>query len=346
MRILFVALRHDYGIASRGLGFEYYNFYEPLVKLGHDVTYFDLGESSRGRRAGSADSAFTAAVAGNRPDLVFTFLFGEELSPKAIGQVTARGIQTLNWFADDHWRFEEFTRRYAPSFAWVATTARSALPKYAALGIKNVIKTQWGAAHHLYRPTYRPLRYDVTFVGQVYGERRGVVDQLVASGLPVQTWGTGWGVRRWHRAAARVPVVRHVGGRRLLARAQASTRCDQMQMIEIFGTSRINVNLTDSSQASEAQIKGRTFEVPACGGFLLTGWAQDIERYYEPDREMVAFHDAADLQDKAHHYLNHDRDRARIARAGYARTLADHTYERRFSEIFATMGLPQARPLG
>jgi spore maturation protein CgeB len=345
MRILFAALRHDYGIASRGLSFEYYNFYEPLVKLGHDVTYFDLGQGSPGSGAGSADSAFMSAVEGNRPDLVFTFLFGDELSPTAIGQVTARGIPTLNWFADDHWRFEEFTSRYAPNFAWVATTAQSALPKYAALGVTNVIKTQWAAAQHLYRPTNRPLRYGVTFVGQVYGERRGVIEGLRASGLPVRAWGTGWGVRRWHRVAARLPVVSGVGGRRLLAKVQGGTRCDQMQMIEIFGTSRINLNLADSSQQAEAQIKGRTFEVPACGGFLLTGWAQDLEQYYEPDREMAVFYDAADLHEKTRYYLSHESDRARIAHAGYVRTVADHTYQRRFSEIFTRMGLPRPRPL-
>ena len=344
MKILFVALRHDYGIASRGLGFEYFNFYEPLVNLGHEVTYFDLGASSTGVD-GSADAAFADAVERNRPDLVFALLFGDELSPTAIAEVTARGVPTLNWFADDHWRFEEFTSRYAPSFTWVATTAQSALPKYAALGVKNVIKSQWGAAHHRYRPSDLPIRHDVTFVGQVYGERREVIDGLVDSGLPVQTWGTGWQVRRWHRAAARIPVMRNVGGRQLLARAQASTRCDQMQMIEIFGTSRVNVNLTESSQTGEAQIKGRTFEVPACRGFLLTGGAQDLESYYEPDREIVVFHDTTDLKDKARFYLSHERDRARIASAGYARTLAEHTWERRFSAILATLGLPRLEPL-
>ena len=69
MQILFVALRHDYGIVSRGLGFEYFKFYEPLVNLGHEVTYFDLGASSTGV-ADSAHAAFADAVERNRPDLV------------------------------------------------------------------------------------------------------------------------------------------------------------------------------------------------------------------------------------------------------------------------------------
>jgi spore maturation protein CgeB len=183
------------------------------------------------------------------------------------------------------------------------------------------------------------LSHDVTFVGQLYGERGAVIDRLAQSGIHVETWGTGWGVRRWHRAAAKAPVVRSVGGRRILSRAQERTRADQQQMIEIFGTSRVNINLTDSSQAGEAQIKGRTFEVPACGGFLLTGWAQELEAYFEPGREVAVFRDTDELVDKSRFYLDHEESRRQIALAGYQRTVAEHTYERRLSELIRSMGL-------
>lgn len=338
MRILFAALQYDYGVRERGFGFEHYNFYEPLLALGHDVRFLDLGEGARPGVAGTADDALHRAVEQQPPDLVFSVLFGDELTPGAIAAVTTSGVPTLNWFADDHWRFEDFTRRYAPSFSWVTTTDRAALPRYAAIGCTDVVKTQWAAAQHRYRPSGRPLQHEATFVGQVYGERAEIVAAVRRAGVPVQTWGTGWDVRRWHRLAAREPLGR-LGGARVLARAQATSRCSQEEMVAIFGESRVNLNLTEASQGGESQIKGRTFEVPACGGFLLTGAAEDLEHYYEPDREVAVFHDRAELVELARYYLDHEDERARVARAGYTRTIAEHTYELRFRAIFAAMGI-------
>jgi spore maturation protein CgeB len=339
MRVVFAAHRYDYGRPERGLSFEHFNFYEPLVHLGHDVTYFDIGETVRGGRPDLTDEKLVATVRQAAPDLLFTFLYADEISPEAIATVTGSGVPTVNWFADDHWRFESFTRRYAPSYAWVATTAESALEKYAALGCSNVVKTQWAAAHHRYRPSTAPMRYDATFVGQVYGDRPALVGALSDAGVPVRTWGTGWAEKRWHRAVGHRPVLRSLGGAKVLAAAQARTRCSQEEMVEIFGTSRLNLNFTEASQGSEAQIKGRTFEVPACGGFLLTGRSAHLDEYYRPDHEVVVFEDAQDLVDKARFYLSHETARARVAAAGLRRTLAEHTYEHRFAELFRRMGL-------
>jgi spore maturation protein CgeB len=340
VKVLFAAHRHDYGKPERGLSFEYFNFYEPLTHLGNEVSFFDIGEHAPAGVPGSADAALAAAVRKVAPDLLFTFLYAHEISPGAVAAVTATGVPTLNWFADDHWRFEDFSSRYAPSYAWIATTAASALPKYAALGCTNVIKTQWAAAHHRYRPSGEPLRYDATFVGQAYGERPALVARLRAEGVQVETWGTGWAERRWHRAVAHRPVVRSLGGRRVLAAAQARTRCNQDDMIQIFGTSRLNLNFTEASQGNEAQIKGRTFEVPACGGFLLSGRSAHLEEYYVPGQEVVIFEDPSDLIEKARYFLANESARARVAAAGYLRTLAEHTYEHRFAEIFRKMQLP------
>ncbi len=43
-RLLYVALKYDYGIRERGLSFEHHTFYDALVNMGHDVLYFDIGE--------------------------------------------------------------------------------------------------------------------------------------------------------------------------------------------------------------------------------------------------------------------------------------------------------------
>ena len=90
------------------------------------------------------------------------------------------------------------------------------------------------------------------------------------------------------------------------------------------------------------QIKGRNFEVPGCGGFMLTGKADDLENYYQFGKEIVCFEDIHDLIDKIRYYLAHEEERAAIARAGYERTLREHTYAHRFEAIFKEMNLTHA----
>jgi spore maturation protein CgeB len=322
MKILYVAMKYDYGDKSRGLSFEHATFYDSLVNMGHDLTYFDFMTLFQEQGFDEMNSLLWDQVLRERPELVFCVLFRDELNKDTIKRIsTETETVTLNWFCDDHWRFDDFSRHWAPMFNWVTTTASSALPKYKALGYDNVIKTQWACNHFMYKPCAGPLEYDVTFVGQVYGNRRQVVSSLRQAGIDAHAWGFGW----------------------------ENGRLSQEEMIRLFSQSRINLNLTAASRQGvlsflswkrrTEQIKGRNFEVPGCGGFLLSGRADNLEQYYELGAEIVCFDNTRDLVEKARYHLAHEEERARIAEAGYLRTLRDHTYEHRFNEIFARIGL-------
>lgn len=337
MRILFVAPLYDYGMVERGYGFEYYNFYEPLLDMGHEVSYFDVNGAPAGDRV---SGALLDKVERDKPDLLFACLFRDELRPDVIRQISDGGATTTyNWFCDDHWRFDSFTRLWAPSFNFVSTTAKSALPRYAEAGIANVLSTQWAAATKRYRPDDLPLRYDVTFVGQKYGDRGDVLESVRKAGIDVETWGTGWGVRRFDRWLLSRRGISKLGGTRILRHQEGATRCSQEEMVAIFEQSRISLNLTEPSQGSERQIKGRTFEIPACRGVLLTGPAEGVEEYFEPGREMVVYDDATEIPQLCRSLLADDARLARIREAGYRRTIAEHTYRHRFTTLFDQMGL-------
>ena len=87
------------------------------------------------------------------------------------------------------------------------------------------------------------------------------------------------------------------------------------------------------------QIKGRNFEIPGCGSFCLTEYADDLESYYEIGEEIECFSTVKEAPEKIRYYLSHEEAREAIAKAGYERTLREHTYEKRFQEIFHRMGL-------
>ena len=351
MRILYIAQKYDYGKPEKGFSFEHHNFYETLVKMngsGHEVIYFPFDEVMRDVGRDKMNKKLLEVVEKKRPDLCFFFIFTDEIKKKTIKRITGRGdTVTFNWFTDDHWRFSIYSRHWAPFFNWVSTTDSKAPAKYKKVGYENVIKTQWACNHFVYKRIGEGLKHDVTFVGQPHGGRREIVDDIGRAGVPIECWGGGW----------------------------PNGRIGQDDMIKLFSESKINLNLTMSSGsfrlepiakifinrrvddsyqlrnpvswpanfiswASERteQIKGRNFEVPGSGGFLLTSDADNLTDYFEDGREIVIFKDTADLIDKAKYYLSHENERASIAEAGYQRTIRDHTYEKRFNDIFTAMG--------
>jgi spore maturation protein CgeB len=310
LRILYVALRHDYGDPARGLSYEEHAFYHSLLMMGHEMIRFDPVATAA--RAGRARTSRMLREIAHRytPDLMFTALFQDDLDQDVVADISARSVTTtFNWFADDHWRYERFSRRWAPAFNWVGTTSSAALEKYRRDGVMNVLHTQWACNAHLYRPLDVPRTIEVSFVGQPHGNRRAVIDQLRARGIAVRTFGLGW----------------------------PEGRVTQREMIEIFSRSKINLNLSNASRGEAEQVKGRDFEVPGCRGFLLTKVSADIAACYDVGREIACYDGADDLAEKIRYYLARDDEREAIAAAGYRRTMLEHTYARRFGALFDRM---------
>lgn len=356
MKILYVAMKYDYGRPERGYSFEHYNFYDSLVKMDggrHEIVYFPFDEIMKESGRGGMNEKLLEAARAEKPDLCFFSLFTDEIKKATIKKISREtGVPTFNWFSDDHWRFYNFSKYYAPAFSWISTTDSRAPEKYEKTGYENVIKTQWACNHFLYKPVESETGYGVTFVGQPHSDRREIVEKIRSAGVEVDCFGTGW----------------------------PNGHVSQNKMIGIFSSSRINLNLTKASGIIGAkplakiflnkradgsyrlhnplywidnfrslwnkrreQIKGRNFEVPGCGGFLLTAGADNLEDYYEDGREIVIFRDTADMIDKIKYYLAHDEERKKIAHAGYERTVREHTYEKRFNKIFETIGLTGRR---
>jgi spore maturation protein CgeB len=330
VRILYVGMAYDYGDPARGASFEETNFRSALEGMGHDVVAFDFMERERvaGREQMRRELVAAAAEAG--ADLAFFCIFTDQLDAGTIEAVGRQGgAPTVNWFTDDHWRFESFSRHLAPSFDLAVTTDPDAVPKYAAAGIGNVLLSQWACNRYAYSKVSDAIEHDVTFVGQPHGNRPELMERLREAGYEVEAWGAGW----------------------------PAGRLDHDEMVRVFSTSRINLNPSNSSlppntlrarvgrlvrRQSEPprppQIKGRNFEVPGCGGFLLTERVPHLERYFELGREAAVYEDAEDLIDQVGHWLAHEDERAAVAEAGYRRVMAEHTYDHRFEEIFRRAG--------
>lgn len=319
MKIVYVAMKYDYGDPARGLSFEHTNFYETLINMGHNIIYFDFMSIFKEKGKEQMNQQLLDLVQKEKPNLVFFCLFTDEFKKETIRQI-GQIAPTFNWFCDDHWRFDNYSKFWAPYFTYISTTATSAIPKYKKIGYKNVIKTQWACNHFTYKKMNLPSKHDVTFIGQSYGNRKKIIDTLRSADINVETWGYGW----------------------------ENGRVSQEEMIKIFNQSKININLSNSYQPwwkniiygqEHQQIKGRNFEIPGCGGFTLSGQADNLGDYYKTEEEIVTYKNIRNLIKKVKYYLLHNKERECIAQAGYERTINEHTYEKRFNEIFKTMKL-------
>jgi spore maturation protein CgeB len=317
-RIAYIASRWDYGDPRRGPSFEEVNFRSALEGAGHDVYSYDFVTRFQQIGRTMMNAELERFVREAEPDLAMFVLFKDEIRPETIRRLTNDGILTFNWFCDDHWRFDDFSRHYAPAFAFVATTHPESVPRYHACGYDRVILSQWACNHYAYdRQGLEPV-YDVSFVGQRYGDRPKTVLALRKAGFDVHCWGRGWD----------------------------NGRIDQAGMVRTFEASRINLNLSNSypgrwwrRRPPVSQIKARVFEVPGSGGFLLTESVPHVEDYFVVGEELSTFEGTIDLIEKVEYWLDHEDARAQAAERGYARVRAEHTYDHRFARIFDVAGL-------
>ena len=348
-------MKYEYGDRSRGYSFEHCNFFDSLRSMGHDLLYFDFMTAEKQLGRHRMNKRLVDIADSENPDLMFTVLYRNQLSKRAVRQISERmNTVTVNWFCDDHWRFETFSRFWAHSFNWVVTTESTAMPKYRALGYDHAIQSQWACNHSLYRRLDCPKKYDVSFIGQPHGDRRDVIGGLEDRGIRVHTWGHGWKngrlshhemIERFNETRINLnlpaastsskPRLRH----RLRAAAQDTALWWRQQKSCRGNVSEAKKPNRDEGNFSD-QIKGRNFEVPGCGGFLLTGMADNLGDFYRPGKEIECYRDVDSMARTIRYHLKHEAERQAIADAGYRRTLNEHTYANRFSTIFKRVGLP------
>ncbi len=101
----------------------------------------------------------------------------------------------------------------------------------------------------------------------------------------------------------------------------------------VFKRAKINLNISLRSILSGIPL--RAFDIMGAGGFLLTNYQADFLDYFIPDEDFVFYDSKKDLLSKIDYYLNHETERAQIAKNGLRKISADHTYVHRVNEILS-----------
>jgi spore maturation protein CgeB len=258
-----------------------------------------------------AEARLVAAIRNQQPDLVL-FVKSDDLHGwvyRALRRAAPRAVLAV-FHPDDPFRLDGHGGASHPRallqmgaidsyFLWSHELCAQA----AARGARGVTYLPFAADPELHHPVELTERdrstygADVCFVGNWDPEREGWLRRLDFCDLAI--WGNGyWSTRcrdRWLRTRWR--------GRELVG----------AEMAKAALASRVNVNVLRVQNKGACNM--RTFELPACGGFMLHERSADLPGLFRPGVECDDFGSPAELVDKVRQYLAPEQEERRRALA-------------------------------
>jgi len=97
-----------------------------------------------------------------------------------------------------------------------------------------------------------------------------------------------------------------------------------------FADSAINIDI--NSLHMPTVVNSRLFDVPLCGGFVITDYREGMYDLFHED-EIVCYKSIDDLKEKVDYYLKHPDDRIKIINRARKRILNQHMYTHRVQYI-------------
>jgi hypothetical protein len=324
-----------------------------LERLGHNVVPFNLLDylphnpllrklehrAQMGPNVTRLNRDLLALAEAEKPDVFWADkLLG--LRPETLEKMRALGIRTVSYMIDNAFgpRRDPGWRLYMkciPFFDLHAVQRDKNIADYTSRGAQNVIKIQTAfepTAHFPPPPGYYPTAFpdarrtrSVSFIGTPYDNRADFLTRLwrdlstpvVISGNPV-----------WRKhLAPDVAAAIYTGG-------------------ELFGADyreaiwRSKINLSFLTHSNEDEFAHKSFEIAACGGFLLAERSAGHAARFVEDEEAVFFTGIEECAEKILRYLPDEAARERIAAAGHARAMRDgYDNDTQVSRILARLQL-------
>jgi len=137
----------------------------------------------------------------------------------------------------------------------------------------------------------------VTFIGFGEQDRFEKVNYLAQNGIIVHVWGNGWTKKMRRNAHPNLKIY----GSPLLGDDYS------------IALSNSAINLCFLRKLNRDLHTSRTFEIPACEGFMVAERTHEHSEYFEEDVEAAYFDDEAELLSKVLYYLDRPDKRREIS---------------------------------
>lgn len=142
--------------------------------------------------------------------------------------------------------------------------------------------------------------FDVLFIGSAEKDRYEMMKYLSENGIRVNVFGNMW-TNSGFKSNPNLKIHRHSLEGKNYREAISSSK------ITLCFLRKINDDLQTS----------RSFEIPACRGFMLAERTSEHTRIFKEDREAVFFSNKEELLEKTIYYLKNEKKRENIRDNGY-----------------------------
>lgn len=190
---------------------------------------------------------------------------------------------------------------------------------------------------------YLPLAFDERILARLQSEGVGSHPSLnrprqvlFVGGLDPRVWGSGVTLLE-HLVRAGIGL--DVFGYRVEALPKASPLRQRyrgeawgLDMYRLMASAKIVVNRHGAVAEGHAN-NMRLYEATGVGALVLTESAPNLPQLFQPNGEVVTYKGRDDILVKLRQLLAADDERQAIAVAGQERTLTEHTYTRRMSQL-------------
>ncbi len=162
---------------------------------------------------------------------------------------------------------------------------------------------------------------DVVVLATHTHHKQLILEELVRSGALAGRSFKIWG-NQWHTHGKSAVLEPYVQGVALNGAAYSKA----------IQASKVNVALTSGVVAGASQgdnTTTRTYEIPACGGFMLHERSDELTKLFKEGIEVACYQGTTELVSKVKHYLDRKSERAVIADAAYRRAVPRYSYDER-----------------
>ena len=260
---------------------------------------------------------------------IFITVKGNYVKPSTLNFLNKAGIKTVNFYPDFRFTYASIDQSTFPLYSLFVTTKSFHLPYLKQqLGAEKVRFLHHGYSSDVHQPPLSEAprsreSVDILYVGTYTKAKEnwlsGVRNRFPK--LNIQIFGHGWKHAVTDKALASCIQGRAIYG-----------------MNYAWAVNQAKINLAIHMGAAdktgwEDLVSTRTFEIPACKGFMLHVDNEEVRQLYMPGEEIDVFGNEESLYQQIDFYLNNPEMRERMIERAYKKCVPAYSYDARAATL-------------
>lgn len=262
-----------------------------------------------------------------RPDAFFT-VKGSGLSAALLRRIQSLGTRTVMYYPDFHFDYagvDQSTFDFYDLFVTTKSFQLEWLRQH--IGEQRTAYVPHGYTDDVFQPVFdsmseQDFRFDVLYMGNHSTYKQRWLERLLelSPGLKLGVVGNRWREQKVPLKLAQSSMLGEVRG---------------LGLAKLIQSSRVNIALHFGKAASgwEDLVSTRTFEIPACKGFMLHIDNAEVRETFDVGQEIDVFASPEDLHQKIQFYLSRPELRWAMIERAFTRAVPAYGYAHRAAQI-------------